>query len=163
VSLVVPSPSLPLIHVADNTKGSTAVKYVALAVYVVLSLVAMRYLRAKQLAVREPVVYERRKRRQAGKPDPCASELEDGVGQAPLYAPKAQRAAPEASFVPAGMPAANTPTNMSQPQQATAPKMVASSMPEPIAPAPVYMAPNDELRRSGDEPQLMKAPVHPNF
>jgi hypothetical protein len=126
------SSALPLTRSADNTKGSNAVKYITLAVYVVLSLVAMRYLRAKQLAVREPVVYERRKRRQAGKPDPSASELEEGAGQAPLYAPKALRAAPEpAVYSLSGMPT---------------PAMTAPTMPEPAV-----SAPTDNLRRSGDE------------
>lgn len=129
---------------ADNTKGSRAVKYVAVAIYVVLSLIAMRYLRVKQFAIREPVVYERRKRRQAGKPDPSPSELEEGAGQAPMYAPKAQRAAPEAVFAPGG---AYPPAEMAQPQHASGSGMAVPTMPKPTVPLAAHTAPNDAIRR----------------
>jgi hypothetical protein len=93
---------------ADDTKGSQAFKYIVLAVYVVLSLVAMRYLCAKQRAVRKPVVCERRKYRQTGKPGPSTSELRAVFG---LHAYVPSEVPPPATIAP--VPAHTAPNDRS--------------------------------------------------
>jgi hypothetical protein len=106
----VPSPTFLALHRADarteQSKTGRAVQYTVIAVTALITILALRYIRMRQAAVREDVVYERRKRRQArlagtgtgagvGEPKraPSPAALEDGDA-IPLAPPAAYQAVP---------------------------------------------------------------------
>jgi hypothetical protein len=96
-----PSPPIPTADArTEQSKTGRAVQYTVIAVTALITILALRYIRMRQAAVREDVVYERRKRRQARlsgtaepKRAPSPAALEDGTA-APLAPPAAYQAVP---------------------------------------------------------------------
>jgi hypothetical protein len=82
----------------EQSTTGRAVQYTVIAVTALITILALRYIRMRQAAVREDVVYERRKRRQARlagtaepKRAPSPAALEDGHA-VPLVPPTAYQA-----------------------------------------------------------------------
>jgi hypothetical protein len=75
-------------RIVDASKRTKFVQFIIIGVTIAVTIIAMRYIRGKQNAVKPLVIYERRKRRQAQlKLHRDSSSLEQGDA-APFFPPR---------------------------------------------------------------------------